>query len=209
MAFPGTLNINYYKGDTYEFRIYPKNSDGSIFDLSTYGNATFTIAKVRGTAGLADQITAHAEIASNGTYVLCAIAPNHGVNLDQGTTYVYDVQVRKSSVPYEKIYTLLNGSITVTEDVTIGVGNSDYNNTKYRIVYIDLANTGGTIPRDTNFYIPGQTVTIATNTLTRPGYTFLGWNTDPEGGSMTRLVSGSSTTMGSADLVLYSEWATI
>ena len=37
MAFPGTLNINYYKGDTYEFNIYPKKStDGSAFDLTSF-----------------------------------------------------------------------------------------------------------------------------------------------------------------------------
>jgi len=36
MAFPGTYNINYYKGDTLEFRIYPKTADGEAFNLSPY-----------------------------------------------------------------------------------------------------------------------------------------------------------------------------
>lgn len=36
MAFPGTYNISYYKGDTYEFRIYPKTANGDIFDLTPY-----------------------------------------------------------------------------------------------------------------------------------------------------------------------------
>ncbi len=36
MAFPGTYNINYYKGDTYQFRIYPKDTAGYPFDLSVY-----------------------------------------------------------------------------------------------------------------------------------------------------------------------------
>jgi len=36
MAFPGTYNISYYKGDTYEFRIYPKTADGDVFDLTPY-----------------------------------------------------------------------------------------------------------------------------------------------------------------------------
>ena len=33
MAFPGTYNFNYYRGDTNEFVISPKNSDGTTFQL--------------------------------------------------------------------------------------------------------------------------------------------------------------------------------
>ena len=36
MAFPATYDFNYYKGDTFEFRIYPKKNDGTVFDLSTF-----------------------------------------------------------------------------------------------------------------------------------------------------------------------------
>ena len=43
MAFPGTYNFSYYKGDTSEFVIRPKNSDGSSFDLTGY-TADFFIA---------------------------------------------------------------------------------------------------------------------------------------------------------------------
>lgn len=123
MAFPGTLNIDYYKGDTYEFRIYPKDSTGSVFNLAPYGNVTFTISTTRGTAGVADQISGHAEISSDKTYVLCAITPGNGTAMTAGTQYVYDVQIRKSSLPYDYIYTLLTGSITVTDDVTQGIGS--------------------------------------------------------------------------------------
>ena len=49
MAFPGELNINYYKGDTYEFSIYPKNADGSAMNLTNY-LPQFTISLARGTA---------------------------------------------------------------------------------------------------------------------------------------------------------------
>ena len=70
MAFPATYDFNYYKGDTFEFRIYPKKNDGTVFDLSSfyvptnfantpddvtdtvapYDSAQFTIANVRGSA---------------------------------------------------------------------------------------------------------------------------------------------------------------
>ena len=36
MAFPATYDFDYYKGDTFEFRIYPKKNDGTVFDLSQF-----------------------------------------------------------------------------------------------------------------------------------------------------------------------------
>ncbi len=74
MAFPGELNINYYKGDTHEFKIYPQKADNSIFQLDDYSNATFKIAEVRGAAGVADQITGSAIISTDGTHITCAIS---------------------------------------------------------------------------------------------------------------------------------------
>ena len=41
MAFPGTYNFSYYKGDTNEFVIRPKNSSGSAFDLTGYSAGLF------------------------------------------------------------------------------------------------------------------------------------------------------------------------
>jgi hypothetical protein len=49
MAFPGTFNINYYKGDTYEFNVYPKTTDGAVFSMQGYESTRFTISPVRGT----------------------------------------------------------------------------------------------------------------------------------------------------------------
>ena len=131
MAFPGTLNINYYKGDTYEFNIYPKKStDGSAFDLtsfmgpdldpSTSGTQTaiFKFSTSRGTAGLADQHQCYATISDNGSYVKCAIRPADGAVMTAGTDYVYDVQIQKSATPYPLVYTLLTGTITVTDEVS-------------------------------------------------------------------------------------------
>lgn len=110
MAFPATYNISYYEGDTYEFNIYPKNSDGSAFSLTNFSVA-FKIATARG-AG-ATQYECVASI-SNGA-VLCKIPAAIGRDLTAGTTYVYDVQVTRSSD--NTIYTLLTGNIEVTADV--------------------------------------------------------------------------------------------
>jgi hypothetical protein len=123
MAFPGELNINYYKGDTYEFKVYPKGPDGSTFNLTDYSNAKFTIAEVRGAAGVADQIVGSAIISTD--HITCAITPDNGADMDPSITYVYDIQIYDAtSGPYDKVFTLLTGSISVTDDVTQGTGVS-------------------------------------------------------------------------------------
>ena len=98
MAFPGTYNFNYYKGDTHEFRIYPKNADGSAFNLTAYGNATFKIATQRGSGGVSTQKTGYVSINSAAGYVSCAIAKDYaGDDLVAGTTYVYDIQFKPTA----------------------------------------------------------------------------------------------------------------
>jgi hypothetical protein len=147
MAFPATYDFNYYKGDTFEFRIYPKKNDGTVFDLSqykvptnfandpdflttsasTYDSAQFTIATARGVIStdpsIQQPIRCFARVSDDNTYVLCAIRPSDAATLLAGTEYVYDVEVRKpSGTPgsgtYELVHTLVTGTITVTDEVT-------------------------------------------------------------------------------------------
>ena len=117
MTFPGTYNINYYLGDTLEFRVYPKNANGSAFDLDTFTSAKFTMAKTRGSA-IEEQVSGYAAISADKTNVICAITPENSLILDPTAQYVYDVEVRKSGSPYDIVYSLLNGTVTITEDVT-------------------------------------------------------------------------------------------
>lgn len=117
MSFPGTYNINYYYGDTYEFRVYPKNANGAIFDLDTFTEAKFTLAPTRGTS-LDDQISCYASISADKTNVLCAISPENALIMNPGQDYVYDVEIRKSASPYDVVYSLLTGTVSVTSDVT-------------------------------------------------------------------------------------------
>jgi hypothetical protein len=142
MAFPATYDFNYYKGDTFEFRIYPKKNDGTVFNLSQfyipsnfandpddvtdsyalYDSAQFTIANVRGSSAT-NTYRCFARVSDDSTYVQCAIRPSEGIELAAGTEYVYDVEVRKpsgaaGSGQYDIIQTLLTGKITVTDQVT-------------------------------------------------------------------------------------------
>lgn len=117
MAFPGTYNINYYQGDLYEFNIYPKNSIGEPFDLTGY-SVKFFIATARGTG--ATQFECLSTIEDNS--ILCKIPGGVGKNLVAGTTYFYDVQIKKTGTP-DQIHTLLTGSISVTADITRMAGD--------------------------------------------------------------------------------------
>ena len=118
MAFPGELNINYYKGDTYEFSIYPKHADGSSMNLTDY-TVKFYINQARGTT--LNSIECYSTIPTEGSspnYVKCAITPAAGNQLDASKVYYYDVEITKAGTPYPYVYTLLNGTITITDQVS-------------------------------------------------------------------------------------------
>jgi sarcosine oxidase delta subunit len=115
MAFPSTYNFSYYRGDTAQFVIRPKNaSDGSSYDLTGY-DAIFTIANVRGTAGVQYSDTEGITAVVNATtdIVTCTITPAGGRLLSPGS-YVYDVEIDNGT----QIQTLLTGTVTVTDDIT-------------------------------------------------------------------------------------------
>jgi hypothetical protein len=118
MTFPGTYNLNYYLGDTLEFRVYPKNANGSAFDLDTFTSAKFTLAPTRG-ASVDDQISCYATISADKSNVLCAITPENSLILDPAVQYVYDVEIRKSASPYDIVYSLLTGNVSITSDITL------------------------------------------------------------------------------------------
>jgi hypothetical protein len=117
MAFPATYNFSYYKGDTLEFRAYPKDTSGLPFSLEGY-DVSFTISTARGSEGLANQVPAFAEIIDNAS-ILCAIRPEDSLELPSASSYVYDVEIRKpGATPYPLVYTILTGTITVEDQVT-------------------------------------------------------------------------------------------
>lgn len=115
MAFPATYNISYYSGDLYQFAIRPKTSAGEVYGITAATHdAYFYISTVRGgTAG--QTITASAVVGTN--LVTCTLNPSIGGTLQAGTTYYYDVSI-KNKTNANEVYTLLTGTITVTEDIT-------------------------------------------------------------------------------------------
>jgi uncharacterized repeat protein (TIGR02543 family) len=75
------------------------------------------------------------------------------------------------------------------------------------ITYSSGSHTSGSVPTDAATYIIGNTVAILGNSgsLARTGYTFAGWTVASDG-SGTVLVSGSTLTMGSANITVYAKW---
>jgi hypothetical protein len=110
MAFPGTYNFNYYRGDTFNFALTPKDSTGVTFPLTGY-TAIFKIANARG-AG-ATQYSGDTSIDTLTNKITCTIPSSLRNSLTGGNTYVYDVQISTGAV----IYTLLTGTISVTDDI--------------------------------------------------------------------------------------------
>jgi hypothetical protein len=111
MAFPGSYNFNYYRGDTAEFVIRPKTANGSAFDLTGF-SADFFIATARGEGQT--QYEGQAVVDGTADTVTCTILPGVGRDLAAGT-YVYDVQIDNGPT---EVYTILTGTITVTDDIT-------------------------------------------------------------------------------------------
>jgi hypothetical protein len=127
MAFPGTYNFSYYAGDTFEFFVYPKNSTGGVFDdLSNY-TALFLVAASRGGSASAavidslDDPTEALAVIQDGDHVSCTIKPDGGRKLT-APSYFYDLQIENtsaSSSSFGKVFTLLTGTISVTQDVAV------------------------------------------------------------------------------------------
>jgi hypothetical protein len=111
MAFPGTFNFSYYRGDTNQFVIRPKNASGAAFDLTGY-TSQFIIANRRGSTGT--QYEAQSVVDTVNDLITCTILPGVGRQLTAGT-FVYDVQITTGA---SNIVTVLTGSITVTDDIT-------------------------------------------------------------------------------------------
>lgn len=113
MAFPATYNIQYYKGDRYEFVIRPKTSAGDPFPISDLTHtAYFYISTGRGANA---SLTKAGSASISGDSVVCSLSPSTGKTLIPGTVYYYDVSIKKDSL---EIYTLLTGTITVTGEIT-------------------------------------------------------------------------------------------
>jgi uncharacterized repeat protein (TIGR02543 family) len=75
------------------------------------------------------------------------------------------------------------------------------------VTYDANGSTSGTVPTDTNPYLPGDVVTVLGNTgnLVKTGHTFAGWNTQADGKG-TGYAEDSTFTIATGDVTLYAQW---
>lgn len=110
MSFPAVYDFNYYIGDTKYFVLYPKNRDGSLYNLTGFQSA-FVIS---------NELSANPEWSVDGEAILnatdgtisCSISPTVGNQLISSNKYYYDVEIRKTENGKDIVFTLLKGEIT-------------------------------------------------------------------------------------------------
>jgi uncharacterized repeat protein (TIGR02543 family) len=77
----------------------------------------------------------------------------------------------------------------------------------YTVTYNGNGQSGGDPPADSKAYLKGATVIVLDcASLVKEGYTFAGWNTQPDGEGST-YQSGTTLLMPGVDLVLYAVWS--
>jgi len=80
---------------------------------------------------------------------------------------------------------------------------------EYRLSYNGNGNTLGIAPTDSGRYIAGESATAAgRGSLARTGWSFIGWNTAPDG-SGTDYEAGASVPFVDEDITLYAQWARV
>jgi len=108
---------------------------------------------------------------------------------------------------------VLNGNVYVlfTDETNEASGLKYYKyvpaSSGYTVTYNANSATSGSVPTDGTSYNSGATVTVANNTgnLARAGYTFAGWNTNPDG-TGTTYTAGTGTLTITANTILYARW---
>lgn len=76
----------------------------------------------------------------------------------------------------------------------------------YGVAYYGNGYDGGTVPSDSRSYEQGDLVDVSgPGTMSRSGYTFVGWDTESAGGG-TFYLSGDTLTMPAHDVDLHAQW---
>lgn len=114
MAIPKIYDIDYYVGDLYQLVLYPKNPDGTQFNLENY-SGLFTVSTERGDPQT-DVLSASVQISASPSRILMTIKPDEGLILT-GASYFYDIEIINQDNT-EEIYSFLTGSLNTLQGVT-------------------------------------------------------------------------------------------
>ena len=115
MAIPKDYDIDYYVGDLYQLVLYPKNEDGSQYDLVNH-TGLLTVSTERGNPAT-EIFSASAQMSASPSRIIMTISPENGILLSASSEYVYDLEITNQSEP-DKVYSFLTGNISVQQGVT-------------------------------------------------------------------------------------------
>ncbi|MGG1517754.1 InlB B-repeat-containing protein [Paenibacillus oryzisoli] len=190
-----------YDGQSYTFIVIVKDKDGnkSIYNkvaIRTLAIPTFSVTYH--TNGGTGTVPTDANVYYQGETVT---ALGSGDLLRPGYTFAgWNTQADGNGTTY-----------AVGADFNIGAADVELyakwtQNPTYTVTYVVYDGTGA-VPIDSNAYEQGMPVTVLGNTgnLTRPGYTFAGWNTQKDGNGTT-FMAGATFTIGTENVALYAKW---
>ena len=178
--------------DTTSAVLYAQWTANPTFSVSYNGNGN--------TGGTTPSDTASYSIGQSVT-----VLGNTGSLVKTGNTFVgWNTQANGNGIGYAAgvSFVMGSGSVTLYAQWTA--------DPTYAVTYNGNANTGGAVPVDGNNYLSGSTVTVLGNPggLVKTGNTFIGWNTQANGGG-TAYASRVTFTMGSANVTLYAQWTAL
>ena len=102
--------------------------------------------------------------------------------------------------PWDFLSDTVGGSITLYANWDTLTG--------YQISYAGNGSEGGSVPVDNGYYYSGESFPVAGNTggLSRAGYSFVGWNTQPDGGGQG-YAPGDAIPVSGANVQLHAVWS--
>ena len=188
----------------YTFSGWNTAADGSGTDYAPV--ATFTIS---------DSTTLYAKwiatVTYNGNTNSGGTAPTDASNYLNGDTVTVlgnSGTLTKTGFTFFGWNTLAEGSgIDYAPAATFTISGNTYLYAKWTatVTYNGNGNSGGTAPTDASNYLNGDPVTLpGAGTLTRAGYTFVGWNTLADGNGTTYLPAANFVI--ATDTTLYAKW---
>jgi uncharacterized repeat protein (TIGR02543 family) len=132
------------------------------------------------------------------------------VVLGQGSLFINNRTFIGWYLPATSQVYLENETFTITEDTTLYavwiIGNPPLAEQLF-VVYVGNGYTSGTAPIDSNapYHFNDQVTVLNQGSLTRAGYVFLGWNTDPKA-KMPKYVPGNKFNIQNKIFMLYAVW---
>ena len=197
ISTPAEVTIDNTAAKTY----YVWAKDGTNIVSSTI--KTFKLTKTQGTGttltlryGDSNGATLGTQFVLDGTEVYALAAPNTGYNT---------VLLKKGSTTLETG----TGTASVNSTQTITAATTISSSATVNTYTINFNANGGTGSMASQLMTYGNTTALTTNTFTRVGYTFAGWNTKADG-TGTNYTDGQNVsnlvTTNNGSVTLYAKW---